>query len=295
VVSVVAAKPEELVREGERIERLLEEVHATAGPPTWMKVEELVRRLVALYGAGLGRLLELVADTRTVDDRLRERVAGDELVSSLLLLHGLHPLTTETRVRRALDEVRPYLHSHGGEVELVAVGDTQVELRLLGSCEGCPSSLVTIELALRRVLEEAAPEVTRIHVEGAAPRPAPARDTGLIQIDLTRSHTRTRWTPLPELALAPGEQSAIDVGGVAVLLLRVDKELFAYRDRCTGCGDGLYGATVVSGVLACAGCGLRYDLARAGRAVGAADPHLEALPLLVDAAGARIAVPEPRP
>ena len=294
-MTAVSETLDEPSREGERIERLLAEVQATAGPQTWMKVEELVRRLVALYGAGLGRLLELVADTRAVDDRLRERVAADELVSSLLLLHGLHPHSTEARVRRALDEVRPYLQSHGGEVELVAVETSQVELRLLGACDGCASSRVTAELALRRVIEDAAPEVARINVEGAAVRPAPARDTGLLQIDLTRGPARAHWTPVPQLAsLLPDEQRVVEIAGVAVWVLRLADQLFAYRNECAGCGGSLDGAQVAAGVLAC-GCGRRYDLVRAGVAVGDAAPPLQPLPLLVDAAGARIAVPGARP
>ena len=70
-------------------------------------------------------------------------------MASLLLVHGLHPYDVETRVARALDGVRPYLGSHGGDVELLGVTDDGVvRLRLLGSCDGCPSSSVTLKLAV---------------------------------------------------------------------------------------------------------------------------------------------------
>ena len=85
------------------------------------------------------------------------------------MLHGLHPLNVETRIARALDRVRPYLGSHGGDVKLLGVNEGVVHLRLEGSCHGCPSSTVTMKLAIEKAIEEAAPEVVRIEVEGASP------------------------------------------------------------------------------------------------------------------------------
>ena len=67
-------------------------------------------------------------------------MTDDELVSHLLLLHGLHPVSLGDRVLDALDEVRPYLESHGGDVELVGMEGPVVRLRMQGSCSGCPSS-----------------------------------------------------------------------------------------------------------------------------------------------------------
>ena len=132
---------------GERIERLLE-ASAAAGPIARERAEELVRLVVELYGAGLERVLELAYDAGALDDDLLASLAGDELVSSLLLVHGLHPYGVEERVQRALDDVRPYLGSHGGDVALLEVTDEGVvRLELLGSCDGCASSAVTLELA----------------------------------------------------------------------------------------------------------------------------------------------------
>jgi len=85
-----------------------------------------------------------------------------------LVVHDLHPLDLETRVARALERVRPYLGSHGGDVKLLGVEDGVVLLRLEGSCQGCPSSTVTMKLAIEKAIEEAAPEILRIEVEGVA-------------------------------------------------------------------------------------------------------------------------------
>jgi Fe-S cluster biogenesis protein NfuA len=145
---------------GERIEELLGQIRSTGDPATAETAEEIVRLVVELYGAGLERTVELAGPEVT------ERLVGDELVASLLVLHGLHPKDTETRVVEALDQVRPYLGSHAGGVELLGLDpEGVVHLRLEGSCDGCPSSVQTVKLAIERAIEEAAPEVTRVEVE----------------------------------------------------------------------------------------------------------------------------------
>ena len=153
---------------GTRIEELLGRLRAAGDPGTADTAEEIVRLVVELYGAGLERTVELAGP------EVLERLVEDELVASLLVLHGLHPKDTETRVVEALDQVRPYLGSHAGGVELVGV-DTEgvVHLRLEGSCDGCPSSTQTVKLAIERAIEEAAPEVTAVEVENLTRERAP--------------------------------------------------------------------------------------------------------------------------
>jgi Fe-S cluster biogenesis protein NfuA len=167
--------PVDVGAHGERIEALLE-ASAVAGPVARDRAEQLVRLVVELYGAGLERLLEIAHDAGALDEALLDRIAGDPLVSSLLLVHGLHPYGLGERVERALADVRPYLRSHGGDVELLGVAeDGTVGLRLLGHCDGCAGSTATLTTAVREAIEAAAPEVTRIDVaEPTAPaHPAP--------------------------------------------------------------------------------------------------------------------------
>jgi Fe-S cluster biogenesis protein NfuA len=145
---------------GERIEELLGRIRSVGDPATAETAEEVVRLVVELYGAGLERTVERAGPEVTA------RLVEDELVASLLVLHGLHPKDTETRVVEALDGVRPYLGSHAGGVELLGIDpEGVVHLRLEGSCDGCPSSTQTVKLAIERAIEEAAPEVTRVEVE----------------------------------------------------------------------------------------------------------------------------------
>lgn len=139
---------------------------------------DAVRSLLDLYGEALARVVEHAAAGADAD-RLAAAFAGDELLSHLLLLHGLHPVGLEARVLGALDEVRPYLRSHGGDVELLGVDGGVAHVRLKGSCHGCPSSAVTLRLAVEEAVRRAAPELDGIDAEGAA---APAAPPGLVQL-----------------------------------------------------------------------------------------------------------------
>lgn len=151
----------------ERVQRLLDELASAGDPAIVDRAEELVRALMDLYGAGLARVVELVAGSG--DTALRDALSSDGLVGALLVLHDLHPQDVEERVRGALDEVRPYLGSHAGGVELLGIDDESVvHLRLEGTCDGCPSSTVTVKDAIERAIGDAAPEVTGVHVEGLA-------------------------------------------------------------------------------------------------------------------------------
>ncbi len=161
---------------GSAIERLLEELGADADPAARRRAEELVRLLVDFYGAALGRVVDLA------DQALLERLADDELVASLLIVHDLHPLDAKARVERALERVRPYLGSHAGGVELLGIDDRGVvHLRLEGTCNGCQASTRTVRLSIERAIEEAAPELLGVEVEGMVEE-RPAASSGLLQI-----------------------------------------------------------------------------------------------------------------
>lgn len=156
-----------------RIDTLVQEVAAFPDPQR-ATAQELVQALLDMYGEALARLLELTARTEASGLALIDTFAGDDLLSSLFMLHGLHPLDIETRVMQALDEVRPYLKSHGGNVEFVKVEDGIAHLRLAGSCHGCPGSTMTLKLAIEEAIYKAAPDLDGLEVEGVTdPPPRP--------------------------------------------------------------------------------------------------------------------------
>jgi Fe-S cluster biogenesis protein NfuA/nitrite reductase/ring-hydroxylating ferredoxin subunit len=287
---------------GERIETLLD-ASAAGGAVARERAEQLVREVVDLYGAGLRRI------ARLLDGPAMEALAGDDLVASLLLVHGLHPHDVHTRVQAALDRVRPYLGSHGGDVALLGVTDGVVRLELSGSCRSCPSSSVTLELAVDEAVRAAAPEIEEIDVVAAvqdaphaavldSPHAAVPDSSTVISADALFTRVRAggpagSWVAVPELAgLAPGEVGGFAVAGQAVLACRLGEDVLVYRDHCPGCENSMAGAVLAAdeAVLRCPVCRAHFDIVRAGARLDGPG-HLEPLPVLVRDGRLSVAIP----
>ena len=269
-----------------RIETLLEEIESFEDPAARAKMAEMVQTLLELYGEGLGRIVESVG--RLGSEDLKDDLLGDELISHLMLLHGLHPVDVESRVLGALDEVRPYLESHGGNVKFLGIGDGVARVRLEGSCDGCPSSTMTLKLAIEEAVQKAAPELEGVEAEGVAePPPQPtmafvAAPTLRKKREQPEENGASSWTTVGELDLPGGKMLAKEVSGEPVLFLKLAGNLYAYRDVCPGCGTSLERGELRVADLTCSGCGRRYDARRAGRSLDdASQSHLEPVPLLV--------------
>lgn len=296
---------------GDRIEELLAGLQSGADRDA---AEELVRLLVEMYGEGLSRITAALGAGEVL------RLAEDELVESLLLLHDLHPLDVHARIERALDRVRPYLGSHAGGVEFLGVSDGVAQLRLAGSCDGCASSTVTVRMAIEGAVRDAAPELTGIEVAGvvdegprllqvgmgpppgwvAAPQAAhpgepgedPPADPGGRSGpggSLPAREPAAGWATLPEIGPPTGRPFAVELAGTRVLVCSVRGTLYAYRDACAACGASLAGGDLNGNVLACPSCAVRFNVRLAGRGMDSAH-HLDPLPLLSDSAGTRVAV-----
>jgi len=309
----MADRPEEMQGDaqwrsaGDRIQTLLDATSG-GGAVARERAEQLVREVVEFYGAGLSRILAVVGDR--ADPGMLDRLAAHDLVASLLLVHGLHPHDVRRRISDALDRVRPYLGSHGGDVHLLdIVGDT-VQLQFAGSCKSCPSSAVTLELTVEDAIRTAAPEVSSIEV--VAPEAAAAKQTTVIPAEslLAQVHARARvnggssaaWHPVPDLEdLAPGEVGGFSVAGAVVLACRVGEQLYAYRDHCPACDGSLAGAALHrrvgsrDPVLRCPRCHAHFDVVHAGAGLDCIDDgparHLDPIPLLLRDGVLSIAVP----
>ena len=277
---------QELRERAGRIETLLEEIESFEDPEARAKTAEMVQTLLELYGEGLGRIVESVG--RLGSEDLKDELLGDELVTHLLLLHGLHPVDLEARVLGALDEVRPYLESHGGNVQFLGIGDGVARVRLEGSCDGCPSSTMTLKLAIEEAVQKAAPELEGVEAEGVAEPPQPT--VAFVAAPTMRKKKEKQpeqngtssWTTVGELDLPGGRMLAKEVSGEPVLFLKLAGNLYAYRDVCPGCGTSLEQGELRVADLTCSGCGRRYDARRAGRSLDdASQSHLEPVPLLV--------------
>jgi Fe-S cluster biogenesis protein NfuA len=286
---------------GARIEELLASLRSRGGAAA-DAAEELVRLLVGMYGDGLAAIMAALAEEGEPGRAIIDRLTADPLVEGLLLLHGLHPLDVDTRIQRALDQVRPYLGSHAGGVQYLGVTDGVARLRLEGSCHGCPSSTVTVRLAIEGAVQDAAPEVTEVVVEGMTAPPEPTllqigpRPDGVPGAGPQASTGGTsgtgggEWVTLPDIGPPSARPVTATAAGLAVLVCSVRGTLYAYRDQCASCGSSLGGGTLDREVLTCA-CGSRYDVCRAGTGLDGLAAHLDPLPLLTDSQGVRVAVP----
>lgn len=278
-----------------RVEALLEEIEALPDSGARDRATEMVAALLDLYGEGLARILGHALDAG--GEGLGEALADDELVSHLLFLHDLHPVPVEDRVRGALSEVRPYLESHGGDVELLGVEEGIVRLRLNGSCDGCPSSAMTLKLAIEDAVHKAAPDIEEVVAEGAAEAKSAEPKSNLIQLEVSDS-LRVEQVPAPASGNGDGwatagslpelgaESTVVKrVAGEDVLFLRLDDTPYAYRPECPGCRESLADAALESGELVCSECGNRYDVRRAGRGLDNPELYIEPVPLLATDSG----------
>jgi Fe-S cluster biogenesis protein NfuA len=152
-----------------QIQKLIEQIEAFPDSNARELLHECLQNVLALYGDGLARVLQLVHNAGTDGEKVRDALIRDKLVRGLLLIHGLHPQSLEARLQEALGKIRPYLQSHGGNVELLALENDVAKLRLQGTCKTCPSSTITLELAVRQAIEAACPDLLGFEVEGVEP------------------------------------------------------------------------------------------------------------------------------
>jgi Fe-S cluster biogenesis protein NfuA/nitrite reductase/ring-hydroxylating ferredoxin subunit len=262
----------------ERVQSLtaqLEEIHDLHARAV---ADELVASIIQLYGDGLERIFA------ALDDDVRNRLAEDGVVASLMLIHDLYPIDLETRVIEALDSVRPYMESHGGDVELLGIEDGVARMRLVGHCESCPASESTLELAIKKALEESAPDLDGLEVEGVT-RPE-------FELPVVQSNGAPKeWTDLGGEPPAPGVTAPMTVGGADVLVANVGGTLLAYRNACGWCRMRLDTAAMTpGGVLTCASCERRFELRRAGRSPDDDALQIAPVPLLRKDGRVRVAL-----
>jgi Fe-S cluster biogenesis protein NfuA/nitrite reductase/ring-hydroxylating ferredoxin subunit len=278
----------------QKIEALVQTIESAADPNVRASAVELMQSLMELHGAGIERMMEIVFGNGAAGGEIIDRFAGDDLVASLLLLYGLHPLDIETRVMQALDKVRPYLRSHGGNVELIGIADGAARLRLVGSCHGCASSAMTLKLAIEEAIYELAPDVAALEVEGVVAQPPPS---GLVQLERAPGRNGSSadgngWEEVNGLAaVANGAARSIEVSGHSVLFCRLGETFYAYSDTCPECGRAMRAALLEATALICPSCGQRFDVMRAGRGLDKPGLQLEPFPLLVEQGRAKIALP----
>jgi Fe-S cluster biogenesis protein NfuA/nitrite reductase/ring-hydroxylating ferredoxin subunit len=271
-------EPEQLIA---RVQELTGRLEDLDDPACRELAEELTAAVVQMYGAGLERIVELA------DDATRDEMAKDSLVGGLLMIHDLYPVPIEERVMQALDTVRPYMESHGGNVELLGIENGIARLRLQGSCKSCRASSSTLELAVRQALEDAAPDLDGMDVEGIVEAQEEAEISG-VPLPIIQTNGAPSWHTLgidaSELLVAT------DVAGVPLVVANVEGTLLAYRNSCADCGGALDGGALDAGALECPGCGRSYFLPQAGRSMDDDHLQLQPVPLLREEEAIKVAL-----
>lgn len=150
----------------QKIGGLVQELETVTDPAVRSAVKELVQLLMDLHGTGLERILEIVFESRDSGPHVIDKLSQDPLVSSLLILYGLHPEDLQSRVERKLKQIDSKLHKMGAEANLVSVSDGEVRLRVTLDGRTCGSTSKTVQTTVEEAIYEAAPDLTSLVVEG---------------------------------------------------------------------------------------------------------------------------------
>jgi len=183
----------EFSRRSERIEELVTRIESSGDPAMRAVASELLQAVVELHGVALARVLDAMIELPGGRETL-DRLGSDDLVSGVLSLHDMHPQPLEARVMAALEEARPYLQSHGGDVELTHMAEGSVHLRMRGTCGHCSSSAQTLKNTVEEAIYRVAPEVVAIVTEEAPAVPEAQLVT--LQVNQTgRTHGPSAYDP----------------------------------------------------------------------------------------------------
>src|SRR5579863_4863269 len=163
----------------QRIGELVGELENIADPEARASAKALVQLLLDLHGAGLERVLEIVVKNDESGQRTIDDFGRDPLVSSLLVLYGLHPLDVESRVAQAVEQLRPQVRRGGGELDLLGIEAGVVRLQVQVTGHVCASTGKTLKKLVEDALYEAAPDMNRLIIEGLE---EPAGSSGFVPL-----------------------------------------------------------------------------------------------------------------
>ncbi|HEX2054692.1 MAG TPA: NifU family protein [Actinomycetota bacterium] len=282
----------------ERVQELAAKIDGLSDPTVRKTAQDFMRSIMELYGLGLAKVVQVLSDSGDAGAPMRAELINDGVFASLLLIHDLYPVPLEERVEEGLDSVRPYLNSHGGAVELVRIKDGVAYLRLEGTCKGCPASQATLELAIKKALDEAAPDLVGLQVEGVVDNtPKPGKGPVLPVVSGGKAQSaapkqESAWFEVEGTMRVPvGQVISADLSGFKLLVANVDGTVLAYKDTCAGCGSPISGGELAEGILSCPSCARKFFLPRAGRSLDEDRLHLVPIPLLYDEnVGVRVAL-----
>lgn len=283
MVEQPAAEPEAefahlLAWVGEGVERM----EQIADERTRTEVFALLDGIDAVHRHALGRLMERLTELGGAG--LAAQIAQDPMVQTLLEMYDLAAVDEREQVETALGNVYPYIESHGGRLELLAVEEGSVRVRLSGACGDCPGSSGTLTRVVEAALREGYPGFRALVAE------QPLRPTPAPEAVAPRTLRRPRWVIVGRVDdLRPGELRAVWPEGASLLLARLGDEFYAYQNGCPpGSPLTLHTGRLEGTTLICPWHGCRYDI-RTGRRLDG-EGRLDVLPVAVRDGEVRIAV-----
>lgn len=246
-------------------------------PEARAAAEQLQRAIEAFHKPALTTIVRTLRDDARGKELLFALVDEPE-VRAVLALQGIIRADPATRANQALATVRPYLQSHGGDVELVRIEDGAAKVRLQGSCNGCSMSAVTLRETVEEALVDQVEEIDRVEVLEDEPTPAfiPLESVGV------RRSAETGWVEGPEVGDVPvGGMTRFDVGEASFVATNIDQRIAVFRNACIHQGLSLDGGLVSEGVLTCPWHGFTFD-ASSGECISAPGAQLEQIPTRVE-------------
>ena len=275
--SGAALKEETFEDLARRVDKISGDVQRLTDDDAKMKAVALKDAVEAFNKLGLTRIVQkLKADER--GKQLLFELVDDPAVYALFALHGIVKPDLSPKIVQVLEDVRPFMQSHGGDVEFVKIEGSTVFVRLQGSCNGCSQSAVTLRNNVEEAVKSNFPQITNVEVvpnEPAAP--------SLVQIAPAGNSQMKGWTKTLAIEdLPPGKMRAFEAAVTNILLVNVDNRLAAYRNECPHQGLPLDGGFLdaESCVLSCPWHGFRFDAAN-GECLTAPTAQLEVFPLRV--------------
>ena len=169
----------------QRLGTLVGELEQALPAGSNIAVKELVKLLMEVHGAGLERMMEVIFESGTPGEGIIAKIGADPITRNLLLLYSLHPDSLDTRVATALEKAKGRLRKLGGEVELIAIHDGAVEVRLRGPEHSCGSTARNLGSLLEECIYEPAPDVTSVTI--LSPE---AETSGFVALDALLANPR---------------------------------------------------------------------------------------------------------
>ncbi len=278
---IVRDEVSDLNEQSQHIQELIEQIETLPDGKTRQMMQECIQEILGFYGNGLERILKIISNGNSIAAKdIYNDLIEDSFVNGLLLIHDLHPLDLKTRLYNALEKVKPYMDSHGGSVEIVSLENGIAKLKLAGSCNGCASSSSTLELGIKQAIEENCPDLLGLEVEGVTD--APGRKKSALD--------EFGWKVIKGVDVLPnGAMKAVDIPGLSLIICRINKVLYAYRNLCPACDRSFSNGKLEDKFLSCQ-LGHKYDAQLAGICTDDPDLHLDPFPLLEEGGIVKVAI-----